>query len=1504
MRIRTRRDSTLSFWLFPAIIALFLVDNPLVAGEKAELRVRRIELERGVVTTINDIHQDQTGYLWVATKNGLVRFDGSGEHQTFENKPGEKHSVLSNNIHALTHDEKGNLWLAADGGISRFTVHDNRFYNFRPDEDDGELGPAEGNQQHILVDDLGRVWSASYESVSLMDPEEEIFLHLYLAESDAFRGQEVMGLVKDQTGKPYLLTTKALYANQGGVGDWQPVLQTTGDDLFLRISALRDGRFAVSGPKNMLLLFDPHHIQAEKLELPGPVHRETKDISTVYLDRQGNLWLGTSGNGLIMANLNNGRYEILQHDPRFTHSLSFDAVTSVLEDNSGIIWVGTLNGFNKISRFHQRFYHVGSDGPNARDFSARAVNDILVTKSGRLWAAGNRNVWFSQIGDEQSWSEINDQPFFYTLLETKDQWVWMGGRKRVIGIGPEGERRVFPYEHTDEPGLKLWKVVALAEAENGDLWLGGEGKPGSGLSLVRLDQKQGTFHPYHSYPRNQKGPLGDHISALHTDRNGILWVGSNRGISRLLPGESEFEHYSPDFPEEIGLIGSRIYHIHEDEKGTLWFATDAGLHRFDNEKNQFKSFTKENGLPDNEIRAVITDNQGELWLSHSRGLTRYNPDSQMAINYDLHDGIMNRFNSGVAKSPDGRIYFTGATGLTYFDPETVHAYRNTHKPPIVIQEIYAPSLQGTLENPDTVQEIEIPLGESLYIAFSALDFTIPEKNTFSYRLEGLKEHYSRPSTNRWQTFNHLPPGKYRLHLRAANNDGVWNEEGKKLYIRVVPPWWRTTQAYVLYALLVPGFLFAGYRMRIKQLEARQKELQGLVDLQTKDLREAKEKTEAQAQKLREMDHLKTQFFSNVSHEFRTPLTLIIGPLESMLAGKEDGDPAKMHRQHEVMLRNARRLLRLINQLLDLSKLDAGRMQLRARSADLIDFLKPITSAFESFAEKREIRMRLIAETDMEEVWFDPEKIEKVMFNLISNAFQFTAAGGQVTISAESCNRSGKSWVRIAVKDTGSGIPAKEIPFLFDRFRQVDGSETRRQEGTGIGLSLVKELVTLHHGEVEVESEEGTGSTFIVWLPLGEAHLEAGEKFRGKDDNYSLKTNRAAIETSHLDKPTTSTEPGNAMATETILIVDDNPDIRQYISNAFAGHYRVLEAVDGAHGLGIVHSHRPDLIISDVMMPNIDGYEMCRRIKADRKLKHIPIVLLTAKASDEMKVEGLEIGADDYLSKPFNVRELFARVKNLLEIGRRQRNMRRSLAMAHRAQVSMLPQSLPQVAGLDLAALCLPAKEVGGDYYDFLSHGAQGLGIVIGDVSGKGMPAALYMTMTKGLVQAYAQESDSPKHILSQINRQFHKASTSSAFISLFYLLIDPRTRDITYCNAGHNPAVFWSAQSQEVSLLKSKGMALGLEKGTIFDQVVTDERRILAPGDILVLYTDGLTEGMNDKDEVYGEQRLMAIVAQQQSASAEHILHEIRKDHQQFVGAVDQHDDITAVIIKIPSATT
>ena len=1204
--------------------------------------------------SVRFIHEDQRGQFWLITRqvpgpfSYLNRFDpATGAVTRYRHDPNDagslSHDVVSEHVRngnvgifAFLEDRNGAIWVGTPGGgLNRYDPATDAFAHFRHDPADPKsLG--DDRVASVFEDRAGRLWVGTLGGgLNLMDRTTGTFTRYRHDPAGANSLSHAAAAVffEDRAGGLWVTTA-------GGLDRFDP----------------QTGRFT------------PYPLDAAALGLPPynlfvPIHEEEGGVLWVlaYLSRARDLHRNGQEDGLFRLDPATDTYTAYPRDPKDPNSLRGRMVAAHLLDRSGVFWIGSwTGGLNKVDPFARRFTQYAPD-----PYAPSSLGDTWVwsiyeapTEPGVLWigtATGLDRLdratgRFTHY--RPGYPDVLYPDNIFALHEDRAGRFWVGTRLSGLGLMDRRTGQITRYiqnrDNPDDPNQLGGRFAhVIFEDRAGQLWFGTEG-------LDRYDPKTGIFTHFRHDPNDATSLSHNGVEVLYEDRTGTLWVGSgNGGLSRFNPETETFTTYRD---RQNGPVS--VHALHEDTAGRFWVGDrSTGLHLFDRETGTSTTYTVADGLPDNAVFGIVEDAQGYLWITTRSGLARFDPATRAVRTFGVPA-------SGCAfKSASGEIFLCSREGFFAFHPDQIRD--NPHPPQVALTGLRLFN-EPVGFGPDSLLETHVSIAEQITLRhdqndltfdYVGLHFNKPVQNTYKYRLEGYEAEWREVGAQRTAIYPNLPHGDYTFRVAAANSDGVWNEEGASIRVTINPPWWRTTWAYLLYGLLFLGGVFAVDRVQRRRLIRQEREKARIREAQLQA-----EAAEEKAEVLAELDQMKTRFFVNVSHEFRTPLTLILGPLHDALDGAF-GDLDESLRPHlSLMQRNGARLLRLINQLLDLSKLEAGSMTLRVRRGNLVSFLRRLVATFASRAERQHIDLQFDAEQGTIDLYFEPDKLEKVVTNLLSNAFKFTPEGG--TIRVEVARRAGEagSYVEVVIGDTGRGIPADELSYIFDRFtsvnlrfHQIDSSSTREHEGTGIGLALVKELVTLHGGTVQVESEEGVGTTFIVRLPQGTDHLADAEILdevvmeAEALDVVGLEASLQAVEA--VMEAGTETPPPDA---PTILIVEDNADVRAYLKSHLAGRYRIEEAADGVEGLEMTRAMQPALVISDVMMPRMDGYELCRLLKTDDALNHIPVVLLTAKADEESKVEGLETGADDYLYKPFSATELLVRVENLIEIRLRLR----------------------------------------------------------------------------------------------------------------------------------------------------------------------------------------------------------------------------------------------------------
>lgn len=822
------------------------------------------------------------------------------------------------------------------------------------------------------------------------------------------------------------------------------------------------------------------------------------------------------------------------------------------------------------------------------------------------------------------------------------QKLWIGSYFGGLSVYDGTTFTHYRHDPANPHSLADNRVWSIFEDSQKILWVG---TLAGGLD--RFDRHTGIFH---HYPANAPNSIHtNYVSTITEDREGNLWVGTGFGIEVLDRKSGRFTHYVNSGANPSGLSSNSITSIMEDSRGFMWVGTHEGLNIFDKRTKTFQVFREEDGLPTNMVRTILEDDQHTFWLGTTNGLSRVratlNPQNgkyELAFkNYDESDGLQgNGFNEFAAyKTRQGELIFAGANGFNIFQPTAISV--NKHPPGLVFTDfqIFNKSVGvGELHNGRAIltntinetQEIVLKPGENMFsLEFAALSYFQPEKNKYAYLLEGFNEEWlTTDSRLRKATYTNLDPGEYTFRVKASNNDNIWNEEGISLKITVLPPFWKTRTAFFLYVCLVAGMLFLARRLTLARAR----------------LTFRLEQERQEALRRQELDKMKIKFFTNVSHEFRTPLTLILTPLDKIL--KNTDDPAQQN-QFLLIQRNARRLLNLVNQLLDFRKMEVQEFSLNLAREDIVKFMREVTYSFSDLSEKKHIQFSFQTGLDALETFFDQDKLEKIMFNLLSNAFKFTPGGGEVAVELnllEQEQGADRPWLEIKVKDTGIGIPEEQHGKIFERFFQNEVPGTMVNQGSGIGLAITKEFVKLHGGSVAVESEPGEGSCFTVLLPV---RTEAEVLSIQADPKPETIRSLPSAEPSTAEPLSPAARAKGSAKKPVVVLVEDNEDFRFYLKDNLSEHYTIYEAENGKEGWDQVFRLLPDLIVSDVMMPEMDGLALCRKVKQDRRTAHIPVILLTANSSEEQKLSGFETGASDFIGKPFNFEILQSRIRNLI-----------------------------------------------------------------------------------------------------------------------------------------------------------------------------------------------------------------------------------------------------------------
>jgi signal transduction histidine kinase/ligand-binding sensor domain-containing protein/DNA-binding response OmpR family regulator len=1245
------------------ILLILLVSR--IQTQSANLKFEHLSMDDGLAASrIFDILQDQHGFMWFGTEAGLHKYDGYN-FTIYTSETNNPKSISDNFITRICEDCNGDLWLGTySGGLNQFDYKTGEFRRYVHNSEDS-LSLSNDNITTILAlpQDSGQViWVGTDRGLNRLDVTSGKFKRLLPLKrfEHRYSNHHVSAIYYDKSANLLVGTVHGLFRYISANDSFDTVIskiavkciyQDINENLWVG-TAREGGLYKLPSDLTSHQYYKHQEKDSNSLSI--------QNISTITEDLSGNLWIG-SYRGLNLYMPKKNHFMRIYHNPGDAHSLSGNFIQQIYQGRTGPLWIATSVSLNKLVLSKNKFEHYQLHTPlkNIPGFrSVRALHKDSGQYDNYLWVGGWGGGLFrfdAQTGAlEQSYYKpyIGGNYIKSIFQDPNNQhMLWLGTWGSGVWLF---DKRSMQYIKQLSHGPGPYFIYTFLSSSTGSVLVG------SGTGLYIFNPQDYT---YLAIDDPTLAKINDFITCIFEDDAENLWLGTYyNGLKKLhytmeTNGKisSEYSYYRHDPHDIHGISSNSITFLDKDSHGNFWIGTKGGgLNKYLSANDKFKHYTKKDGLPSNIVYAMTEDDHGNLWISSQNGLVRFYPENEIFRIYDVNDGLQcNEFNPRVAaRSPDGIMYFGGSNGFNIFHPDSIRD--NRHIPPVVFTDfrVFNKSIQPGTGAPfkeciSEVEKITLTHHQDVFsFEFAALDYCCPQKNKYAYQMEGVDPDWVYTNASRrYANYTRLTAGDYIFRVRGSNNDGLWNEKGRQIKITILPPWWQTIWAYLIYMCVFAGTIWAIWRSQLNRLR----------------IKHELEMEHVHAQKLQEIDHIKSRFYANISHEFRTPLTLILGPIENMLKRLTD---QKSQNELSLIKRNADRLHRLINQLLDLSKLDAGAMQLRVREENIVQLTKNYVQYFESLAIRKQINLKFISKNKFINVFVDRGKIEQVLNNLLSNAIKFTPENGEIRVSLKisKANRQitsksqiqnakfpipSSDFVEITISDTGIGIPADRLDKIFDRFYQVEAAQLHEQEGTGIGLALTKELVELHHGQIEVTSEKDSGTTFTVRLFLGKNHFKS-ENFIPSD----LNDDRPGVVLSHMEnqdhapnKPVDMNIHCHEMPV--LLIVEDNHEMRAYLREHLDPEYQILEAKNGMIGFDLAAAKLPDLIISDVMMPGMDGFEFCAKIKSDEQTSHIPVILLTSRAAREDRITGFETGADDYIPKPFDIAELYARIKNLI-----------------------------------------------------------------------------------------------------------------------------------------------------------------------------------------------------------------------------------------------------------------
>ncbi len=1178
------------------------------------------------------IHQDKLGQIWMGTRDGLNKYDGT-KITVYRSEPDNPKTISNNDILAIQEDAEGYLWIGTYNGLNKYNPKTNMFTRYFHAQDDNSLSNNVVWTLKVLSND--NICIGTKEGLSIYDKTTNTFTnYLNKVELGEEVGVHITSILEAQNGALYLGTPKNVLRSKTVLNPQFEVVNTQ-ESLYIQdlIEANNNVILIATQTKGILAL-TPQTKTYTPYVLKNAEVMDNKNVRRLLFSADDKLWAGTY-NGLFV--IDKKRHVLaLKSDLDTKNSLSKNSIKSLFKDNKGTIWIGTYYGGVNIWDKSNGNFRTLSENRKGKGLNYNVVSSIATYRNSVFFGTegGGLNLLNKNTGNysylHTGNSKIKDDNIKALMRSHKDE-LWIGTFKNGIELYDlkTGILKTETLPDTLIQCLKATGVYAIKEdVSSHTIWIGTFGK--GVLKYDTITQNIEIFQ----YSETKTNALSSNlIRAICIDSKHNVWVGTEKGLNKITTSGA-ISHF---FYNKAVQYGDDILTVYEDQANTIWVGTKSkGLYVYN--RDAFKAVNlalKAAQVP--VVNSILEDNKQCLWMGTNLGILKFDTRQKHTKLFNQKEGLIgNEFNNNAClKIGAAKFYFGGPLGVTYFDVNKLKT--NTHVPAVILTDFAIKNSELKESTSPKLKGLSLPFTKAIDLDYNqgnfSISFAIPSyinssNNSYKYRLKGLENEWNVTSTG-LAAYTIQKPGNYKFEVKGANGDGIWNAKTTTLQIKVAPAPWRTWWAFTIYGFLILTALH--FLITILKSKAALKHELNLEHIET--------------ERSKELNKTKLQFFTNISHEFRTPLALILGPLHQII--EEYKGSSAIYKKLLVIENSANHLLHLINRLMDFRKFESNLFKLEAAEGNIVKFLREIYLSFTEFAKNGAYNFEFESAFEHILVYYDRNKLERVFYNLISNAFRYTPKGGTITISI----KKNSTEVVVEVSDSGVGVSEEYRDKIFERFFELSVNnkpDNKYNKGTGIGLSIAKNIVELHKGKLNYRANAaGKGSVFSVSLALGKSHLKPSEilsDFKFSDDlsqyvsqpeavTLPLEENMAEIKDE--DKPT-------------LLLVEDNKDLRKFIKGLLVLNYNVLEAENGSIAFNIAKREPLDLIISDVIMPEMTGTELCAAIKGDLKTSHIPIVLLTSRSALIFKLEGLERGADDYISKPFNVKEFKLRVKNLLQ----------------------------------------------------------------------------------------------------------------------------------------------------------------------------------------------------------------------------------------------------------------
>ena len=1212
-----------------------------------QMKFDHLSVDNGLSNNIvKCVLRDSKGYLWVGTGRGLNRYDGD-RFKLFEYSESDTNSLSYNYINSIYEDRNNTLWVGTTSGLNMYDRKTERFKRFVHSESDAQT-ISNSTIKSVVADKNGFIWVATKYGLNLLLKEKGVFKRFFPGTKEQTEINCINDLSVDNNGMVWFSTNSNLLCclnpSTQKISSYIVPLTSTWKTLSC-IAIDSAGNIWIGTTADGLFLFEPSSNRFTKTPVKSADFSTSGiNIKDLYIEDATHLLIGINGGGLARLNIKSKKIQYYLNDQNDPNSLNSNGVWSLYKDSEGLLYVGTCNGgLNIYNPNKGRFKTFTHNPKNPNSLCGNQVFRFFEDSFGLIWIGtdeGGLSLYNPKLNTFKSYRNEPKNPHSISgnsvvcIKEDQNRDIWVGTWANGLNRFDRKTGRFYRYlsSSNDPTSLPSNNIFDIEPNGKGQIWVATYAK-----GVVLFDPHKGVVQKF-TKENDGKNSISENTTRL------IKSINFHKLGFVTLNGYCEYDSINHTFTHVKELEKSSMYDIYKDAHGNLWAATlEKGLWIIDN-KGVVKKYTKQNGFPSDNVLGIVPDNNKNIWVLTEVGISKYDTKSHQFLHYSSLDGISGKqfTNNAILITRDGTLYFGGNNGFNVFN--TTSSHPNKIKPPVYIDEF---RIFNNVVTPDSHEsplkevisettQIKLSYKQSmLSFGFTAVNMTFPRKTLYAYRMKGYDKSWNYTTFDRkYATYTNLEPGDYTFEVKATNNDGVWNETPASIGITVTPPFWKTYFAYFIYLLLIIGSVW-----RLRYTLRRRYELKSQQEFER-----------LETQKTKELSELRLRFFTNISHEFRTPLTLLIGPLQRSIQKAVADKQPDIEADVRMALRNAKELEHLTNQLLDFRKIETNNMKLELAQGNIIVFLMNIYEKFKLLAETKKIDFKFVPNGTTENVVFDADKIEKICNNLLSNAFKFTPQNGKVTFSVNITNQ---TQVEIAVTDSGKGISEDHLKLIFNPFYQIPEISTHTNAGTGIGLALCKELIELHKGTIKVTSRVDEGSCFTINFPVSKEsfdyHLEVPELVISTEKNIQQDADNSS-DSDQVDFKNQSADANSPL----ILIVEDHSGLREYVRNVLSPFYRIITAANGREGLDAAIEHSPDLIITDVMMPEMNGIEMTSQLKNDIRTSHIPVIMLTALSSDENKIKGFGMGADDYITKPFNHELLLLKLRNLFELRQKWR----------------------------------------------------------------------------------------------------------------------------------------------------------------------------------------------------------------------------------------------------------